>query len=899
MEMFASHNHTNIQPHEKLPVVFDIDEEDEDRVEADRMKRKLNDINIVRNHSNLSNNIDMTSDAVTDAHATTNGTEMTPKFSAAYKETSEVGPGKTSTPNSNSHAKTKHYIKRSEEGQAPFRNHPYIRGEERGFPRISSTSDATELGAALSGSLHQPCLATECMPSHSHTEESCPHVNISRKSSGNSAPSSVESLDNLSIESSLPDFQILKSAMKKSCEEQRRGKRRLSLFNHVMRRVSIHRRESTPTGRIATFLFGVEDSTEPKERDSDDIDKEKLEYKDLEENGGHTHTNHHEKKASHGSQLRESLFLILSGLYGIIVVILGAVIPITEIFMADSLDRAFGAFYVYLYVVSILFLGYVYAYLLRRNRLKTEFLTRTLSRSLSWTRAWGRTFAKTSVDSYTKGRLRKRMISLDVSNHHTGTFYLRLGVLGFGIGSMIHSGLNFGTYFSSSGTKCNEPLQAIKPMIHLMFTFFQLYFIFMNSKMCIHRYKKLARFGLMHMCATNICVWFRAIVVETLHVIHSASQHGSGSHHGGGSKSGGGTHHGGGTLLGSTKLQEKLGITKDTGSNFHQETTYLVINTSVVLGRRLHSEHSSSDNESDLGVADLDDICQWSDMMGKAVEAAGPYLYPCTIEYSLMCAGILYIMWKNVGKRPRRPRGSELGDEEDDQRVHRMSVDCTGSSRGLFLGIFIMVGTIISIIAFYMLISKEESKLSGIILTHLSETAIYTVTLIALFLAAYRMKTLTFHNQHEADLEDILILISYTGLLAFIIFSLVASMLSKPDTRSGMTILSNIVMLIQSTVQTIFMLAGDRMSASTELQERKKPGREFITFLLVSNFAMWAINTFETQTPQHNPIQVEFYGVEAWAIFTHISVPLGIYYRFHSTVCFSNIWKNAWKKRKH
>ncbi|CAG5127211.1 unnamed protein product, partial [Candidula unifasciata] len=577
----------------------------------------------------------------------------------------------------------------------------------------------------------------------------------------------------------------------------------------------------------------------------------------------------------------ESLFLILSGLYGIIVVILGAVIPITEIFMADSFDRAFGAFYVYLYVVSILFLGYVYAYLLRRNRLKTEFLTRTLSRSLSWTRAWGRSWNKSAADNYNKGRLRKRMISLDVSNHHTGTFYLRLGVLGFGIGSMIHSGLNFGTYFSSSGTKCNEPLQAIKPVIHLVFTFFQLYFIFMNSKMCIHRYKKLARFGLMHMCATNICVWFRAIVVETLHVIHSQAH--SANHHSGG----------------SMKSSEKIQLSKGTGQNIHPDTTYLVLNSSLILGRRLHEEHMSSHNESETGVADLDDICQWSDLMGKAVEAAGPYLYPCTIEYSLMCAGILYIMWKNVGKRPRRPRGSELGDDEDEQRVHRMSVDCTGSSRGLFLGILIMVGTIISIIAFYMLISKEESKLSGIILTHLSETAIYTVTLIATFLAAYRMKNLTFHNQHEADLEDILVLISYTGLLVFIIFSLVASMLSKPDTRSGMTILSNIVMLIQSTVQTIFMLAGDRMSASNEFQERKKPGREFITFLLVSNFAMWAINTFETQTPQHNPIQVEFYGVEAWAIFTHISVPLGIYYRFHSTVCFSNIWKNAWKKRKH
>lgn len=280
MEMFTNHNHTGVAPHEKLPVVFDIDEEDEDRAEADRMKSKLSDTSIVRSDSNLSNYINKTSDAVTDVHATTHGIENTSKSSTAHKERSEVGPGKISIPNSNSHAKIKHYIKKCEEGQAQSRNHPYVRNDERGFPRISSTSDAAELGAALSGSFHQPCLSTDCMPSHAHKEESCPHVNVSRKSSGNSAPSSIESLDNLSIDSSLPDFQILKSAMKKSCEEQRRGKRRLSLFNHVMRRVSIHRRESTPTGRIATFLFGVEDPTvEPKDRDSDDIEKERVEHK--------------------------------------------------------------------------------------------------------------------------------------------------------------------------------------------------------------------------------------------------------------------------------------------------------------------------------------------------------------------------------------------------------------------------------------------------------------------------------------------------------------------------------------------------------------------------------------------------------------------------------------------
>lgn len=38
-------------------------------------------------------------------------------------------------------------------------------------------------------------------------------------------------------------------------------------------------------------------------------------------------------------------------------------------------------------------------------------------------------------------------------------------------------------------------------------------------QMCIHRYKTVARFGMMHMVATNICVWTQNIVQETLREI--------------------------------------------------------------------------------------------------------------------------------------------------------------------------------------------------------------------------------------------------------------------------------------------------------------------------------------------------------------------------------------------
>lgn len=40
--------------------------------------------------------------------------------------------------------------------------------------------------------------------------------------------------------------------------------------------------------------------------------------------------------------------------------------------------------------------------------------------------------------------------------------------------------------------------------------------------------------------------------------------------------------------------------------------------------------------------------------MGSLVQDASPFLFPCTIEYSLICAAILYVMWKNIS-RPIEP----------------------------------------------------------------------------------------------------------------------------------------------------------------------------------------------------------------------------------------------------
>ena len=53
-----------------------------------------------------------------------------------------------------------------------------------------------------------------------------------------------------------------------------------------------------------------------------------------------------------------------------------------------------------------------------------------------------------------------------------------------------------------------------------------------------------------------------------------------------------------------------------------------------------------------------------------------------------------------------------------------------------------------------------------------------------------------------------------------------------------------------------------------------------MTFLLVTNLAMWMLNTLETSRTDAHPTQNEFYGGDwAWPLISHVAMPLAIFYR--------------------
>lgn len=64
-------------------------------------------------------------------------------------------------------------------------------------------------------------------------------------------------------------------------------------------------------------------------------------------------------------------------------------------------------------------------------------------------------------------------------------------LIAFGLGTMIYVGLEFGTFFETPFTSpCHQILRGVNPLLQMIFTFMQMYFIFMNSRVSQHYTQK-------------------------------------------------------------------------------------------------------------------------------------------------------------------------------------------------------------------------------------------------------------------------------------------------------------------------------------------------------------------------------------------------------------------------
>lgn len=167
----------------------------------------------------------------------------------------------------------------------------------------------------------------------------------------------------------------------------------------------------------------------------------------------------------------------------------------------------------------------------------------------------------------------------------------------------------------------------------MIFTFAQMYFIFMNSRMGVSSAHVVTQFGLMHQIGTNLCVWLNVLVEETRHeILHFYDPN----------------NHTFTVKSTSNSGFQQLNVLSDNKSLMHLDSN----NESLLSDIADITNSTTSHYMSKRGLHGLHSIyeCRRTNIFGSLVQNSSQFLFPCTIEYSLICAAILYVMWRSIVK---------------------------------------------------------------------------------------------------------------------------------------------------------------------------------------------------------------------------------------------------------
>ncbi|KAK6030568.1 hypothetical protein OSTOST_03289, partial [Ostertagia ostertagi] len=181
-------------------------------------------------------------------------------------------------------------------------------------------------------------------------------------------------------------------------------------------------------------------------------------------------------------------------------------------------------------------------------------------------------------------------------------------------------------------------------------------------------------------------------------------------------------------------------------------------------------------------------------MLGSVSEV----MYAAIVEYSLIAAAVMYIVWKNIGKVHY--------SSEYVKRKYHIRMDCSNTTTGLFLGLIFLIGTFSSMLIYYgySILGRDTSAAFAYAITDVVQ---YILATIGCVMAIYYMKSLAQVDKRDSHM-----------------------------TRD------------QVGTQTFVIYLATKVKAGTS-NKRSQPGKQAITFLLAVNLSLFMMNLLQGQKP--------------------------------------------------
>lgn len=421
----------------------------------------------------------------------------------------------------------------------------------------------------------------------------------------------------------------------------------------------------------------------------------------------------------------------------------------------------------------------------------------------------------------------------------------------------------------------------VSRILSLIFVFLQSFFIFKYANIVINYSKNSACVGLMHLVVTNVCVSLRTIVYETVSEIQHHNEH---------------------IKMTSTKHNVANHLIRHRSTDIHSD--YLKLNYTNI-DQYICLNPLASDSTGILAGVQ------------EAEKKLAPYLYPCMIEYSLMSMTVFFILWESIETKfqsstkitSRRtskiqlasPRGSQsnvvvIPSENEHRYANQFTVDCGKSTTGLFVGMVVLLLTLMSLISYFIYKSINEDV--AIIISRVTEIVLISLSMVIVAVTYIKLKISKFQQRYVDDMNynEILIIVGLAGIYLFSGYSIIAILNSGLNNLvESLSLAIQIMSVFESTIQSILIINCLKMFTKDIQNKKNKPARSSIILLILVDVSLWLLETFSIKKYDMNTIQLDYYDIVFWSIASSISSPFAIFFRFHASVCLSDIWKTLYE----
>lgn len=214
---------------------------------------------------------------------------------------------------------------------------------------------------------------------------------------------------------------------------------------------------------------------------------------------------------------------------------------------------------------------------------------------------------------------------------------------------------------------------------------------------------------------------------------------------------------------------------------------------------------------------------------------------------------------------------------------------------GVFLGSLLFAGIIVTIMMFY-LFQDDVAAPTVIYLT--ADIVLHSCLLIGCFLALFRIRSLAFVAK-PMSVDDALLVIAMCGAVIYELLIILATGATIDEENEmdypgdPLRLASSLISAVETLVQAMLILCAVRRYPSSEEHVRTMPGRGTFTTLILGNISVWVLRTALAKTVGATTIS-EFYGDVAWLLLANVNLPLLLFYRFHCSVCFADVWHVAY-----